>query len=133
MSQGPKDRIATVVEGALSAFSKARHAAQGAIRLYNTVAEHAPIPMPKLPDGSRRVWPRERYSPPPPRPTTNMPKTPPLAGDVRPAATARAMPTSEPAPAARSASAGIVVEVAGPTLEEYRQGLASRGSSEAPT
>jgi hypothetical protein len=139
MSTPTTDRLARAVEGTLTAFSKVRHAAQGVVRLYNTVAEHAPIPLPRLPDGSRRVWPRERYSPPPPRPTTNLEPTPTAAGDARRPGT---LPLSEPNPGGAgpafestdtaAAQRGLVVERSGPSLEEYRKRRAADAAATEP-
>lgn len=105
--------VKVAVESTLSIAKNAPRHAKGVARLYNSLARLAPFPLPRIPDGSKYVHPSEAYTPPPPPPR---PDAPAKAAPVAPPPLTEVPGAAPPKP-----SGGLVVEVAGPSLEEWRQ------------
>ena len=108
--------VKVAVESTLSMAKNAPRHVKGVARLYNSLARLAPFPLPRIPDGSKYVHPSEAYTPPPPPPRPD--------GPVK--ATSVAPPpfpplTEVPGSAPAAPTGGLVVEVSGPSLEEWRQ------------
>jgi hypothetical protein len=117
--------VKVAVESTLSIAKNAPRHAKGVARLYNSLARLAPFPLPRIPDGSKYVHPSEAYTPPPPPPRPDAP--------VKVAPVAPPPLTEVPGATPPKPTGGLVVEVAGPTLDEWRQRNARPASSEPET
>lgn len=117
--------VKVAVESTLSIAKNAPRHAKGVARLYNSLARLAPFPLPRIPDGSKYVHPSEAYTPPPPPPRPDAPaKAAPVA----------APPLTEvPGAIPPKPAGGLVVEVAGPSLDEWRQRNAPASASAPET
>ena len=107
--------VKRAVEFALGSVSRGRRAVQGMARLYNTIAQHAPVKLPRIPDGTRYVWPKEAYQQPPP-------PARPVTASTRPAPPPPEPPNPVVSPTAVKVG-GLVLERVGPSDEEYRASL----------
>ncbi|MEC8025259.1 MAG: hypothetical protein VX223_15135 [Myxococcota bacterium] len=109
--------VVASVEHAMGVFKLAGKASVGAARLYNTIAEQLPIPLPRIPDGSAYDAPGDTYTPPPaPSRPEPVAKAPTKTGAPKNIST----PKDNGAPT----SAGIKVEAVG-SKEEYAKSRAA--------
>ncbi len=109
--------VVASVEHAMGVFKLAGKASVGAARLYNTIAEQLPIPLPRVPDGSAYDAPGDTYTPPP------APSRPePVA--KAPTKTGAPKNISTPKDTGAPTSAGIKVEAVG-SKEEYAKSRAA--------
>ena len=109
--------VVASVEHAMGLFKLAGKASVGAARLYNTIAEQLPIPLPRVPDGSAYDAPGDTYTPPPaPSRPEPIVKAPTKTGPPR--------PTGTPQDTGATTSTGIKVESIG-SKEEYAKSRAT--------
>ena len=96
-------------------FKLAGKIAVGAARIYNTLADHLPVPLPRMPDGRAYDTPEEYYQPPqaPARPASTAPE--PKASGIS-VETVGSKAEYEKAKAAKSTSADTAAKKTGTAM-----------------